>query len=169
LGREINQRLAVFDMGGGTFDVTLLAVRSDFFEVLATGGDPFLGGDDMDLTIVDMLAIEFLKRHRIDFRTDPRAMALARITAEHIKTRLSTEDEVVGACMTCTRRRRPAAVPESRITLPQLDTLITPSSTAPPCEGCCRGGRHAGARRRGHVGGATRAAVRAASRRDLRS
>ncbi|MBS1121973.1 MAG: dnaK [Deltaproteobacteria bacterium] len=127
LGQKINQRVAVFDMGGGTFDVTLLAVRNDFFEVLGTGGDPFLGGDDMDQAIADMLALEFLKRHRVDFRTDPRALAVARITAEHIKARLSSDDVISGTLKDLGRGEGGEPLPlEFRITRAELEHLITP-------------------------------------------
>ncbi|MEM9490990.1 MAG: Hsp70 family protein, partial [Myxococcota bacterium] len=76
--RQIHQRIAVFDLGGGTFDLTLLAVRGDLYEVLATGGDPFLGGDDMDHRIAELLAEQFLRQHRIDLRdaSDSRARLL---------------------------------------------------------------------------------------------
>ncbi len=96
-GKNVHQRIAVFDMGGGTFDVTLLAVRDDFFEVLATGGDPFLGGDDMDGLIAGLLARQFLEQHRVDLLADPRASAILRIAAEQIKGKLSTELEVAGS------------------------------------------------------------------------
>lgn len=96
MGRKLDQRVAVFDMGGGTFDLTVLAVRGEVFEVLATGGDPFLGGDDMDHVLAEMLAQQFLEQHRIDLRAWPDAYALLLIAAEQIKAKLSSEDEASG-------------------------------------------------------------------------
>ncbi|MEZ4366688.1 MAG: Hsp70 family protein [Kofleriaceae bacterium] len=97
LGKEIDSRVVVFDMGGGTFDVTLLAVRDDFFEVLSTGGDPFLGGDDVDRAIVAHLAELFLAQHRLDFRTDAKTLAIASVAAEHIKSKLSSAEVTSGS------------------------------------------------------------------------
>jgi molecular chaperone DnaK len=61
-GRSLDARLAIYDLGGGTFDVTVLQIRDKIFEVLATGGDSFLGGDDFDRTLVDWLSSQFLER-----------------------------------------------------------------------------------------------------------
>jgi molecular chaperone DnaK len=94
--KHVDQRIVVFDMGGGTTDVTLLAVRESFLEVLATGGEPFLGGDDMDHTLADLLADEFLAQHRIDLRAQPDRFALLRIAAEQVKSKLSQQAEVSG-------------------------------------------------------------------------
>ena len=74
-GRRIHQRIAVFDLGGGTFDVSVLAVRDNLYEVIATGGNSFLGGDDVDASIFQWLAGKFLKKHRIDPESDPIAKA----------------------------------------------------------------------------------------------
>jgi molecular chaperone DnaK len=82
-------RIAVFDMGGGTFDLTVLAIRDGIFEVIATGGDSFLGGDDMDRALAEHLALGFLERHRIDLRSDPETFARLIMVAEDIKRRLT--------------------------------------------------------------------------------
>jgi molecular chaperone DnaK len=82
-------------MGGGTFDLSLLAVRRGLYEVLATGGDPFLGGDDMDHALTDELARRFLAQHRIDPRTNSHSMAKMMVAAEQIKIKLSDTDEFV--------------------------------------------------------------------------
>src|SRR5262249_59216462 len=68
-GKALDARLAIYDLGGGTFDVTVLSIRDKIFEVLATGGDSFLGGDDFDRCLVDRLGSPLLA----DARTDPRA------------------------------------------------------------------------------------------------
>jgi len=94
--RQLHQRIAVFDFGGGTFDMTVLAVREDLYEVVATGGDPFLGGDDMDHAVAEHLARQFLQEHRVDLNADPSAKACLLIAAEQIKMKLSKENSVRG-------------------------------------------------------------------------
>ncbi|HTJ44521.1 MAG TPA: Hsp70 family protein [Kofleriaceae bacterium] len=127
IGKQVHQRVVVFDMGGGTFDVTLLAVRDDFFEVLATGGDPFLGGDDMDKLIADRMARRFLEQHRIDLNTDPRATAILRIAGEQIKGKLSSEDEVTGSLSEIAHGEGgvPLAL-DFRVTRAELEQMIEP-------------------------------------------
>src|SRR5260221_6269814 len=65
------ERVAVYDLGGGTFDVTLLDLAGNVFEVLATAGDTALGGDDVDVLIAEQMADDLLKKHRFDARADP--------------------------------------------------------------------------------------------------
>ena len=69
--KELN--VLVFDLGGGTFDVSLLTVEDGVFEVLATSGDTHLGGEDFDQRITEYLVGRFKKQHGLDIRTDPRA------------------------------------------------------------------------------------------------
>ena len=92
-GQVLNERIAVFDMGGGTFDLSVLAVRRGLYEVLATGGDSFLGGDDMDRCLADALALRFLEQYRIDPRADFESQSKLRVAAEEIKIALSTQTE----------------------------------------------------------------------------
>ncbi len=92
-GRQLNERIAVFDMGGGTFDLSLLAVRRGLYEVLATGGDPFLGGDDMDHALADELARRFLEENNRDPRTNPESLAKLLAAAEQVKVHLSENEE----------------------------------------------------------------------------
>src|SRR5580698_6251047 len=68
-----SERIAVYDLGGGTFDITLLDLSGNVFEVLATGGDTSLGGDDVDMLIATKMAQHILEQHRVDARTDPTA------------------------------------------------------------------------------------------------
>jgi molecular chaperone DnaK len=93
-GQGLDQTIAVFDFGGGTFDITLLKVRGDVFEVLATGGDSFLGGDDMDRALAEHLALEFLRQHRFDLRADRMSFAKLMVIAEEVKIRLSKQEVV---------------------------------------------------------------------------
>ncbi len=93
-GRGLRQRVAVWDLGGGTFDISVLEIGDDVFEVLATCGDTFLGGDDFDDRVIDLLADEFLSKHNIRLRHDPFALEKLKVAAEGAKKALSTEDEV---------------------------------------------------------------------------
>jgi molecular chaperone DnaK len=90
LDRKKNEKVAVYDLGGGTFDISILAIGDDSFEVLSTNGDTHLGGDDFDQRVIDWLADEFLRDQGIDLRKD--AMALQRLKegAEKAKCELST-------------------------------------------------------------------------------
>jgi molecular chaperone DnaK len=87
------ERIAVYDLGGGTFDITLLDLSGNVFEVLATGGDTALGGDDIDQLIAEQMTQFFLKSFRVDPRSDPLARASLRARAEVLKVALSSKDE----------------------------------------------------------------------------
>ena len=84
------QRLAVFDLGGGTFDISILAIEHGVFEVLATHGDTALGGDDFDRIIIDLLADGFAAEHGIDLRQDAVALQRLKEAAERAKIELSS-------------------------------------------------------------------------------
>lgn len=88
-GRGFEQKMAVYDLGGGTFDISLLEIGQDVFEVLATGGDTFLGGDDFDERIIYWLLDGFQAEHGIDLRQDRMAMQRLRDAAEKAKIDLS--------------------------------------------------------------------------------
>jgi molecular chaperone DnaK len=93
-GRGLTQRVAVYDLGGGTFDMSVLEIGEDVFEVLSTCGDTFLGGDDFDDRLIDLLAEEFHTREQISLRSDPFALEKLKVAAEAAKKGLSVEDEV---------------------------------------------------------------------------
>ncbi len=93
-GRSVNQKVAVYDLGGGTFDISILEIGEDVYEVLATGGDTFLGGEDFDDRLIDLLAEEFLAREGVNPRKDPYALEKLKVAAESAKKALSVEDEV---------------------------------------------------------------------------
>jgi molecular chaperone DnaK len=95
-GRAMDAKLAIYDLGGGTFDCTVLQIRDKIFEVLATGGDSFLGGDDFDRALVNRLAGEFLAQQRIDLRSSPEAWSRLTTACEQIKCKLSEDDVVAG-------------------------------------------------------------------------
>jgi molecular chaperone DnaK len=88
-GRRLQQTVAVYDFGGGTFDITILALRDNVYEVLATAGDTFLGGDDIDQRLVDLMVSSFLQSQRVDLRYDEIAMQKLRAAAEDAKCALS--------------------------------------------------------------------------------
>jgi molecular chaperone DnaK len=89
-GKKGRERIAVYDFGGGTFDVTLLDLSENVFEVLSTAGDTFLGGDDLDYAIVLRMGEELMKKHRIDMGADTLVREQLRAAAEKIKMDLST-------------------------------------------------------------------------------
>ena len=96
LDKKSNETILVFDLGGGTFDVSILEVGDGVFEVLATSGDTHLGGDDFDKKIVDFLAGEFQKNEGIDLRKDKQALQRLTEAAEKAKIELSsvTQSEI---------------------------------------------------------------------------
>ena len=93
LEKKTNAKIAVFDLGGGTFDVSILDIGEGVFEVLATNGDTHLGGDDFDQKLIDFLAEDFRKKEGIDVRKDPMALQRLKEAAEKAKIELSTQLE----------------------------------------------------------------------------
>ena len=87
------QKIAVFDLGGGTFDISILDLGDGVFEVKSTNGDTHLGGDDFDKVIMDFLAEEFKKQENIDLRKDPMALQRLKESAEKAKIELSSSAE----------------------------------------------------------------------------
>jgi molecular chaperone DnaK len=90
LGKGVDQKIAVYDLGGGTFDISILDVGDEVFEVLSTNGDTFLGGDDFDQRIINWVADEFRKEQGIDLREDRMALQRLKEAAEKAKIELST-------------------------------------------------------------------------------
>jgi molecular chaperone DnaK len=84
-GREITQKIAVYDLGGGTFDISVLEIGKDVFEVLSTAGDTYLGGDDFDDRIMTWLADNFLKEHGIDLRLNKYCLQMLKEASERAK------------------------------------------------------------------------------------
>jgi molecular chaperone DnaK len=93
LDKKGDKKIAVFDLGGGTFDISVLEIGEGVFEVKATNGDTHLGGEDFDLRIVDFLADEFHKDQGLDLRTDKMALQRLKEAAEKAKMELSSSQE----------------------------------------------------------------------------
>ena len=89
-----SEKIAVFDFGGGTFDIPLLSLTENVFEVLATAGNTFLGGDDLDWAIAEKMADEFQAQHGRNIREYPSALEQLRSAAENLKIQLSQDTEV---------------------------------------------------------------------------
>ena len=91
--KSIDQKIAVFDLGGGTFDISILELGDGVFEVKSTNGDTHLGGDDFDKVVMDWLADEFKNQEAIDLRKDPMALQRLKEAAEKAKVELSSSSE----------------------------------------------------------------------------
>jgi molecular chaperone DnaK len=94
-GREIEAKLAIYDFGGGTFDITLLDVRGSVFEVMGTAGDTYLGGDDFDYRLARYMFLAFSKTHGFSIEEDPVARSRLKLVAERTKIELSERERVI--------------------------------------------------------------------------
>ncbi|MGH7732026.1 MAG: molecular chaperone DnaK, partial [Candidatus Eiseniibacteriota bacterium] len=90
LDKKKDEKIAVFDLGGGTFDISILEIGDGVFQVRSTNGDTHLGGDDFDQCVIDHLAEEFRKQEGVDLRKDPMALQRLKEAAEKAKCELST-------------------------------------------------------------------------------
>src|ERR671928_914699 len=84
-GKDVHQKICVYDLGGGTFDVSILEIGRDVFEVLSTAGDTYLGGDDFDDRIMTWLAEDFLKKNGIDLRLNKYCLQMLKEASEKAK------------------------------------------------------------------------------------
>jgi molecular chaperone DnaK len=92
-GKDLDVTVAIFDLGGGTFDISILDIHEGVFDVLSTAGDTFLGGEDFDARIIEHLAFEFARQHKVDLRRDEMALQRLRDAAEKAKIELSNMSE----------------------------------------------------------------------------
>ncbi|MFU8805273.1 MAG: molecular chaperone DnaK [Bradymonadaceae bacterium] len=92
-GKDLDVTVAIFDLGGGTFDISILDIHGGVFVVLSTAGDTFLGGEDFDARIIEHLAFEFARQHKVDLRHDEMALQRLRDAAEKAKIELSNMSE----------------------------------------------------------------------------
>src|SRR5580658_6190308 len=91
---KARERIAIYDFGGGTFDITILEIADGVLEVLATAGDTQLGGDDIDAAVAERMAEDIFRKHKVDARADTRIFDRLRVMAEKLKRELSTRSEV---------------------------------------------------------------------------
>lgn len=94
-GRGLQQKIVIYDLGGGTFDVSVLEIGQDVFEVISTAGDTYLGGDDFDDRLIDYFADTFFQQTKIDLRKDKLALQRLKLEAERVKIGLSTKLEEI--------------------------------------------------------------------------
>jgi len=92
-GRNVERKVAVYDLGGGTFDISILEIGNGVFEVISTAGDTFLGGEDFDRRIIDWLVFNFQRDHKLDLRKDKMALQRLKDVAEKAKCELSSVRE----------------------------------------------------------------------------
>lgn len=140
LDKKKDEKVAVYDLGGGTFDISVLELGDGVFEVNATNGDTHLGGDDFDLEIMNWLADDFKKENNIDLRKDPQALQRLREAAEKAKIELSSSQstEINLPFITADQSGpKHLTVTLSRAKLEQLvDHLL--NRTIPPVKNCLR-------------------------------
>tara|TARA_B100000029_G_scaffold516652_1_gene632274 strand:+ start:3224 stop:5170 length:1947 start_codon:yes stop_codon:yes gene_type:complete len=126
LDKKSNEKIAVFDLGGGTFDISILEIGDGVFEVMATNGDTHLGGDDFDDMIVDFLADEFKKEAGIDLRSDSMALQRLKEAAEKAKCELSTAGQTEIALPFITADASGPKHLNRTLTQAQLEQLVNP-------------------------------------------
>ncbi len=140
LDKKHDEKIAVYDLGGGTFDVSILELGDGVFEVKATNGDTHLGGDDFDEVIIDWLVSEFKKEIGVDLRQDPMALQRLKEAAEKAKCELSTStSSEINLPFITADATGPKHLTQSltRAKLEQLaDSLFTRSAT--PCVNCLK-------------------------------
>jgi len=124
IDRTDDQKIVVFDLGGGTFDVSILELGDGVFQVLSTNGDTFLGGEDFDNVIVDALAHLFEKEHGADLRADPMALQRLKEAAERAKQELSSASETdINLPFICADQDGPKHLVHT-MTRDELETLV---------------------------------------------
>ena len=136
LDKKINKKIAVYDLGGGTFDVSILELGDGVFEVKSTNGDTFLGGEDFDNTIVDYLTSEFKKENGIDLKTDKLALQRLKEAAEKAKIELSsTAQTEVNLPFITADKTGPKHI-NLKFTRAKLEALVENliKKTLPPCK-----------------------------------
>ncbi|HEY5152759.1 MAG TPA: molecular chaperone DnaK [Candidatus Saccharimonadales bacterium] len=135
-GEKKDEKIAVYDLGGGTFDVSILELGDGVFEVKSTNGDTHLGGADFDRVIINYFADEFKKEHGIDISDDKAAMQRLRDEAEKAKIELSTAQEVDVNLPFLTADADGPKHFEHKLTRAKLENLVADliDKTAAPCE-----------------------------------
>ena len=136
LDKKQNKKIAVYDLGGGTFDVSILELGDGVFEVKSTNGDTFLGGEDFDNTIVDYLIGEFKKDSGIDLRSDKLALQRLKEAAEKAKIELSSAEQTdINLPFITADKTGPKHI-NLKMTRAKLEALVEDliARTLPPCK-----------------------------------
>ena len=136
LDKKQNKKIAVYDLGGGTFDVSILELGDGVFEVKSTNGDTFLGGEDFDNAIVDYLVDEFKKDNGIDLKADKLALQRLKEAAEKAKIELSSAEQTdVNLPFITADKTGPKHI-NLKMTRAKLEALVEDliSKTLPPCK-----------------------------------
>ena len=136
LDKKANKKIAVYDLGGGTFDVSILELGDGVFEVKSTNGDTFLGGEDFDNTIVDYLLSEFKKENGIDLKSDKLALQRLKEAAEKAKIELSSATQTEINLPFITADKTGPKHINMKMTRAKLEALVEDliSKTIPPCQ-----------------------------------
>ena len=131
-----DEKVAIFDLGGGTFDISILEIGDGVFEVLSTNGDTHLGGDDFDQVIIDYLADEFKAKENFDLREDRTALQRLREAAEKAKMELSTTEETEINVPYITATDKGPKHLKEKLTRAKLEQLTSDliEKTVKPCE-----------------------------------
>ena len=134
--KKINKKIAVYDLGGGTFDVSILELGDGVFEVKSTNGDTFLGGEDFDNTIVNYLVNEFKKENGINLRTDKLALQRLKEAAEKAKIELSSAEQTEVNLPFITADKTGPKHISLKFTRAKLEALVEDliKRTLPPCK-----------------------------------
>ena len=136
LDKKQNKKIAVYDLGGGTFDVSILELGDGVFEVKSTNGDTFLGGEDFDNTIVEYLITEFKKDNGIDLKSDKLALQRLKEAAEKAKIELSSAEQTdINLPFITADKTGPKHI-NIKMTRAKLEALVEEliSRTVPPCK-----------------------------------
>ncbi|MBR2345639.1 MAG: molecular chaperone DnaK [Lentisphaeria bacterium] len=138
LDKKSDETIAVYDLGGGTFDISTLEIGDGVFEVKATNGDTHLGGDDFDQVIINYLADEFNKENGVDLRKDPQALQRLKEAAEKAKCELSTSMSSDINLPFITMNQSGPVHMNITLTRAQLERLCDPllERTRKPCANC---------------------------------
>ncbi|MDC2999816.1 molecular chaperone DnaK [Candidatus Pelagibacter sp.] len=136
LDKKANKKIAVYDLGGGTFDVSILELGDGVFEVKSTNGDTFLGGEDFDNSIVDYLLSEFKKENGIDLKSDKLALQRLKEAAEKAKIELSSATQTEINLPFITADKTGPKHINLKMTRAKLEALVEDliSRTIPPCK-----------------------------------
>jgi len=139
-----DEEIAVYDLGGGTYDISILSISEGVFQVLATNGDTHLGGDDFDQVIIDFLADEFKKQEGIDLRKDRMALQRLKESAEKAKIELSSTQETDVNLPFITADASGPKHLNVKLTRSKLEQLVNPliERTAPPMDAALKDAGH---------------------------